>query len=70
MKQYFTISKKIDPFTAGKILFTLQESEVFNNISISLSSGIVETITKSSVSAEQVKEILQKMNDVHVQEMK
>lgn len=70
MKQIFKITKKIDATSAGKVLFTLQQSGIFDTVHVSLATGEVEIESSDAVSVQQIKDLLQEVKEITVEEKK
>lgn len=70
MKQIFRISKKIDAASAGRVLFALEESGIFQSVQVSIKTGYVEIDTNKPVSIQQVEDILTGIQEIKIEEIK
>lgn len=69
MKQVFRISKKIDAAYAGKVLFALEESGIFQSVQISIATGEVEINANEPVAIQQIEDLLTGIQEINVEEI-
>ena len=69
MKQTFRLSKKVDASIAGRVLYALEESGMFQHIHVSVRTGFLEVDSKESVSVQKVEDLLKNIKEINVEEI-